>query len=180
MQFSHELLERASGRGDSRRQALHAEPGFIERVLAFWKQSFALRAASALAIVVVVAVLVYIPSRRDPGPGTLASINLTISVSDRASGSETKSVKLEPGMRGLSVELTLPDQVVQAQSYRVELVDTQGRSQNLQITQGTDKSLFVEIPANEIPRGSYIIRLYAVNPDGTESRVRGSYYFSVG
>ena len=180
VQFSQELLERASGRGDNRRQAIHAEPGFIERFLAFWKQSFALRTASALAIVVVVAVLVYIPSRRDPGPGTLASINLTISVSDRASGSETKSVKLEPGMRGLSVRLVLPDQVVQAQSYRVELVDTQGRSQNLQITQGTDKSLFVEIPANEIPRGSYIIRLYAVNPDGTESRVRGSYYFSVG
>ena len=101
VQFSQELLERAAtGRNGHRRDVIHAEPGFIERFLAFWKgQSFALRTASALAIVVVVAVLVYIPTRRDPSPGTLASINLTINASDRASGSQTESVKLEPGMR---------------------------------------------------------------------------------
>ena len=181
VQFSQELLERAAtGRSDSRREAIPVEPGLIERFLAFWKKrSFALRTASALAIVVVVAVLVYIPSRRDPGPGTLASINLTISASDRGSGSETKSVKLEPGTRGLRVELTLPDQVPQAQSYRIKLLDEQERPRDLPIKERTDKALFVEIPANEIPRGSYIIQLHAVNPDGTERRVRGSYYFSV-
>lgn len=182
VQFSQELLERAaSERNGSRREAIPVEPGVIERFVAFWKkQSFALRTASALAIVVVVAVLVYIPLRRDPGPGTLASINLTITASDRAGGSEIKLVKLEPGTRALRVELTLPAQVAQAQNYRVELFDEQERSRNLQITERTDKSIIVEIPANEIPRGSYIIHLHAINPDGSERRILGTYSFYVG
>ncbi len=179
--FARELLQRAASERGDRRAVVEAEPGFIERVLAFWRnQSFALRTAATIATIVIVAGIVYQITRRDPGgPGTLASISLTISTSDRASGSEVKSVKLEPGNTGVRIDLVLPDQVVQAQNYRVELIDDQQRSRNLPIRERTDESLIVEIPANEMTRGTYLIQLHVINPGGSEQRVRGHYSFSV-
>ena len=114
-----------------------------------------------------------------PTSGTDALVTLNITSSDRASGSEIQSVKLEPGTRRLRIELTLPDQAPQAQNYRVELLDDQEQPRNLPIEERTAQSIIVTIPANEITRGSYIIRLYAVNPDGTEQRVRGNYLFNL-
>jgi hypothetical protein len=35
------------------------------------------------------------------------------------------------------------------------------------------------VPANEISPGSYYVRLYTRNPDGTEQRIRGTYFFTV-
>lgn len=176
VRFSRELLERAASEraaGERRHAAVAPAPGFFESVQAFWRnQSFVFRTATALATIVIVVGLGYLASRRATSPGTLASLTLSISTSDRASGAEVKSVKLEPGTRGLRIELALPDQVPQSQNYRVELVDDQQRAQNLTISERTDKSLFVEIP--EITRGQYIIQLY-----GDERRIRGSYYFNI-
>ena len=176
VRFARELLERAATERGGNRAKVSTKSGFIERVLGFWKnQSFAFRTAAAVAVIVVVMGLGYLAPRRDPGPGTLASISLTISTGDRASGTETKSVKLEPGTRAVRVELSLPEQVQQAKNYRVELIDEQERSRNLTIAERTDKSLFVEIPANELTRGNYIIQLY----DDSGRRIRGGYHFNV-
>lgn len=175
--FARELIERAATERSGGRDAVISEPGFIERLLAFWRnQTFAFRTAAALATIVVVVGLGYLASSRDTGPGTLASIRLTINTSDRATGAEVKPVKLESGTRAVRVELTLPDP--QAQNYRVELKD-ENRSRNLTVKERTNKSLIVEIPANDLARGSYVIHLHAMNPDGAEQRVRGHYSFSV-
>jgi hypothetical protein len=172
--FARELLQRAVASRGSRRDAVGAEAGFIARLLAFWRsQSFALRTAATIATIVIVAGIAYQISRREPA-GTLAVISLTISTSDRGSGSEVKSVKLDPGNRGVRIELTLPEQAPQAQDYRIELIDDQKRSRNLPIKERTDKLLVVEIPADEINRGSYIIQLH-----GDERRIRGSYFFNI-
>ena len=173
--FSRELLERAATERGGRRAATAAEPSFAERIQAFWRnQSFALRTATAFAAIVVVVGLGYLASQRDTSSGTLASITLAMNTSDRASGAEVKTVKLEPGNRGVRIELTLPDQSQPAQNYRVELIDEQQRTRNLSVKERTDKSLIVEIPASEIPRGTYLIHLYA-----DEKRIRGSYSFNV-
>lgn len=170
--FARELLQRAATERGGRR--VSAKPGFVESLLAFWRtQSFALRTAASVAMIVVVVGSAFLLLRRDTGPGTLASISLTMITSDRASGTETKSVKLEPGTRAVRVELILPDQVQQTQTHRVELFDGE-RSRDLTIAERTEKSLFVEIPANELTRGNYIIHLY-----GDQRRIRGNYSFNV-
>lgn len=175
--FARELIERAATERGGGRDAVTSKPGFIERVLAFWRnQTFSFRTAAAMATIVVVVGLGYLASFRDTGPGTLASISLTISSPDRATGTEVKPVKLERDTRAVRIELTLPDP--QAQNYRVELKDEK-RSRNLTVKERTGKSLIVEIPANDLARGSYVIHLHAMNPDGTEQRVRGHYSFSI-
>jgi hypothetical protein len=175
--FARELLERAATERGGRRAPVSSKPsGFIERLLAFWRnQSFALRTAAAVAMIVIVVGAAFLVARRGTGPGTLTSISLTIVTADRASGTETKSVKLEPETRAVRVELNLPDQVQKAQNYRVELRDEQDRLRNLTVAERTDKSLFVEIPANELTRGNYIIQLY----DDSGRRIRGGYHFNI-
>ena len=156
-------------------------PGFMESVRAFWTSpSLSLRVATAMAAIVIVVGLAFLARPlffRTSGPDALITLN--IHTSDRASGSERESIKLEPGTGRLRIELKLPDQTPQAQNYRVELLDGQQRSRNLPIEERTAQSLIVAIPANEITPGSYIIHLWAVNPDGSEQRIRGSYVFNV-
>lgn len=178
LRFASELLERAAvERGVARVQV---QPGLLDRLRAFWgSQTPITRFATTFAAIVIVAgvLLLTIPGSRTPG--TYALVNLTINHSDRAGGSEIKSVRLEPGSAGIRIELSLPDQVPQAKSYRVELLDEKQAARNLRIEQQTERSLVVTIPANEITPGTYYIRVYGVNPDGTEQRIRGSYFFAV-
>jgi hypothetical protein len=37
----------------------------------------------------------------------------------------------------------------------------------------------VEIPAEELARGRYVLKLFAIKPDGSEQRISGSYFFNV-
>ena len=180
--FARELLQRAATEQAGADVSVETKtPGFFERVGAFFRgQSIAFRTATAIAMVVIVAGLAFqFRPILFPPAGPDAVITLNISTSDRASGSERKSVKLERGTPTLRIELILPDQVPQEQSYRVELLDEQERSRNLQLRERTAKSLKATIPADEINPGSYNIHLHAVNPDGTERRVRGGYSFNV-
>ncbi len=179
LRFSSELLERAA---IERAPAnfVQAEPGMLERVRAFWgNMALLTRFATTFAAIVIVAgvLLLTVPGTRTSG--TYAVVNLTISNSERASGSEIKQVRLEPGSPGIQIELALPDQVPPSKNYRVELLDEKQATRNLRIEQQAEAKLVVVVPANEISPGSYIIRLYAVNPDGSEQRIRGSYFFTV-
>jgi hypothetical protein len=181
--FARELMERAATERGVKRVAVPvaATPGFMESARAFLRsQSLALRVATAMAGIVIVVGVVFLigPLLFQPsGPDALVTLN--ISTSDRASGSERQSVKLESGTGRLRIELKLPEQIPQAQNYRVELLDGQQRSRNLPIAERSAQSLFVVIPANEITPGSYIIHLHAIGSDGAEDRVRGSYFFNV-
>lgn len=174
LRFASELLERAA---IERAPAsdVQAEPGMLERVRAFWgNMALLTRFATTFAAIVIVAgvLLLTIPGTRTSG--TYAVVNLTISNSERASGSEIKQVRLEPGSPGIQIELALPDQVPQSKNYRVELLDEKQATRNLRIEQQTETKLVVTIPANEITRGTYYIRVY-----GTEQRIRGTYFFAV-
>ena len=180
MRFASELLERASERGHHTLATVQVHPGILERLRAFWgNTSMLTRFATTFAAVVIVVgvVLLAIPGTRTSG--NYALVNLAISNSDRASGAQVQSVRLEPGSPGIKIELTLPDQIPQSENYRVELHDEKQASRNLKIEQRTNRSLVLIIPANEITRGSYYIHLHSVNPDGSEQRVRGSYFFTV-
>lgn len=179
--FARELMQRAATERDVRRVATTPRPGFVESVRAYWRTlSVGLRSAVATAMIVIVTGMAFLMRPVFfPPAGIDALVALNITTSDRASGSEIQSVKLEPGTRRLRIELRLPSQTPQAQNYRVELLDDQQQSRNLSIDERTAQSIIVAIPANEIAPGSYIIRLYVVNPDGTEQRIRGNYFLNV-
>ena len=40
-------------------------------------------------------------------------------------------------------------------------------------------TVFLEIPAAQLPRGPYVLKLFTTNVEGTEQRVSGSYFFTV-
>jgi hypothetical protein len=179
LRFASELLERAAIQR-APASVVQAEPGMLERVRAFWgNMALLTRFATTFAAIVIVAgvLLLTVPGTRTSG--TYAVVNLTISNSERASGSEIKQVRLEPGSPGIQIELALPDQIPQSKNYRVELLAEKQASRNLRIEQQTEAKLVVVVPANEIGPGSYFVRLYATNPNGTEQRIRGTYFFAV-
>jgi hypothetical protein len=179
LRFANELLDRATvERGPA--PVVQVEPGLFERLRAFWANLTPLtRFATTFAAIVIVAgvLLLTIPGTRTSG--TYAFVSLSISNSERASGPEIEQVRLEPGSPGIRIELALPDQIPESKNYRVELLDEKQAARNLRIEQQTEAKLVVVVLANEISRGSYFVRLYAQNPDGTEQRIRGSYFFTV-
>ena len=181
VQFARELMQRAATERGVNQIPAKAAPGLFESVRAFWRsQSVSLRTVTAMAMIVIVVGLAFLMrSFLVPATQPDALLALNISSSDRASGSERQSVKLEPGTGRLRIELKLPDQTPPAQNYRVELLDGQQRLRNLAIEGRTTQSLIVTIPAKETTPGGYIIHLYSVNPDGTEQRIRGNYVFNV-
>ena len=185
VRFTSELLQRAElerGAAVIKKpvQPVPSKPGFFERAMLFWRsQPSMLRLASAVATIVIFAgvALLLIPRNGTSGPYSM--ITLTMANSDRATGPEIKPVKLGPDVAGIRIELTLPEQTSETQTYRIELLDEQGAARDLPLAERTTRSLIVALPANEISRGSYSIRLYRVNPEGGERRIPGSYFFSV-
>jgi hypothetical protein len=180
VQFARDLLQHAANEQAGAPDPIEPPtPGVFERISEFFRgQSIALRTATTIATLVVVVGLAFLfRPILFPTTGTDTLITLNLSASDRSSGTEPKSVKLDGGI--LKIELILPDQVPQEQSYRVELIDEQQRSRNLRLQDRTPKSLKVTIPADEITPGGYIIHLHGIKPDGTERRVPGRYFFNV-
>ena len=181
VRFARELIDHAATERGVHSDPPTPAPGFLASLRAFWgSHSVSFRTAVAMAVLVIIVGLAFVTrSVLFPASGTDTLLALNITTSDRASGSEVTSVKLVPGTERLQIELKLPDQSSEAQNYRVELLDEQQRPRNLSIEERGAQSLMVAIPANEIAPGRYIIRLYAVNSDGTEQRVRGNYLFNV-
>jgi hypothetical protein len=93
-------------------------------------------------------------------------------------GSEIPSVKPQPGDAGIRIDIVLPDGTPQANSYRVNLQGEQV-SRDVPVAEQNDRTVVVVVPTDEIPRGSYVIQLFAVQANGTEQRVPGSYFFNV-
>ena len=183
VKFACELLHRASiergGEAAEITPVREQDPGLLERALSLWdKQPSSLRLATIFATVVILAGVVLLLRSGNPPSQNYVAINLKISSSDRSVGSETP-VKLQPGSPGIMIELTLPDEIPQAKSYRIELLNDQGSPRDLPIAEQNARSVVVVVPAADVPRGSYIIHLYAVSADGAEQRIRGSYFFDV-
>jgi hypothetical protein len=180
--FASELLRQAAvERGSSVVNVpVPPEPGWWERASLFWnRQALSLRFATIFAtLIIMVGVAMLVLPTRNTTPPSYASIALNISNSDRSAGSEIPSVKPQPSDAGIGIELILPEGIPPANTYRVNLSGDHV-SQDLPVTQQTARSVVVMVPTTELPRGSYIIQLFGVKADGTEQRVRGSYFFNI-
>jgi methionine-rich copper-binding protein CopC len=69
--------------------------------------------------------------------------------------------------------------MTQSRNYRIELVSENGVSRSLAVAKQDPQLVTVVVPASELVRGRYALRLSTVNADGTEQRIKGSYFFVV-
>lgn len=179
LEFATELLGRADAeRGERAERVTVVEraPSLIEQLLAFWRQrSFAHVVLSAAAVIIVAGLIFYLFSFRDSSE--YVAINLPLSNSDRAESTAPARVQLPAS--GLKINLTIPEYAKDAKTYRVKLVDVNRVERDLTIDEQKDQTITIKIPATLLTRGSYALHLFKVNDDGTEERVRGSYFFNV-
>jgi hypothetical protein len=157
-----------------------ARPVWIKSFIAFWGgQGWAARAGLAVGLVAVVVVAVWLVRSRATSPTAFVTLTLTINVdNNRAEGTQAGRVRLTPNSDWLRIYLKLPGQPAAA-NYRVEMVSEDGETSPLTVAGRDAESISVEIPASQLRRGEYALRLFAVRPDGTEQRVSGVYLFIV-
>ena len=137
------------------------------------------RAAAAFAVVILIAGTLWLFRHRSSSPETFATINLTISQSTRGEGAPATEVNVSPGEDALKIVLRLPDQSPTAARYRVELESNEGQNKSLQAVAQDGQSVTVVIPAGELKRGQYSLKVFTVRADGGEQRINGNYFFTV-
>ena len=157
-----------------------AAPTWTERFRALWNsQSWALRAAVSLGAIAILAGTLWLFLFRAPSPGSFATITLAHSVNNRAEGVQAGKVTLPLKADALRISLTLPERLPAAVRYRVELENENGETRPLEIAGQEAQSVSVVIPAAQLTRGQYALKLFVVKADGTEQRIPGSYFFTV-
>lgn len=154
---------------------------WADRFAAFWgRQSWALRAGLAVGMAAVIAVALWLYRPRMNPPQGVATLTLTITTENRRDeGVRPERVKLPPEAGTLRISLKLPEGSTPAARHRVELVNDEGEARPLGIAGQNAVSLMVEVPAAQLTRGQYALRLFVISSDGTERRVNGSYFFIV-
>lgn len=177
LQFASELLRRAEVERGQKAVARIPEraPGFFEQVLAFWRRQLVPIAATAALIIVAVGVMFFL--MRSDDLRSYQALNLPISAAERSAGVAPARVKLPES--GLKISLDIPEQWRGAKEYRARLVDENRVEQDLKVEDPSQQTVTVIVPARLLARGSYAIKLFRMKDDGTEERVRGSYYFDV-
>ncbi|MEN3329602.1 MAG: hypothetical protein V7638_4409 [Acidobacteriota bacterium] len=139
-------------------------------------QPWAVAALASAAVVLVVAGIVLRTTSQSTSDKFLA-LTLTNSSGTRTLESEPAAkVSLPLNVDELRITLVLPEGSPVASSYRVEAVDG---INTLSVAGSNSNSVSVIVPAAQLRRGQYALRLYAIKADGTEERVSGNYFFTV-
>jgi len=136
-----------------------------------------IRVAAFAVVILIAGTVVFI--RRSSSPETFATLNLTISQSTRDQGVQAPKVILPLGKDALKIVLRLPEQSPTATRYRVELQNDDGQNKSLEAIAEDGQSITVVIPAGELKRGLYSLKVFTVRADGGEQRINGNYLFTV-
>ncbi len=152
-------------------------PGFLERLASFFKtQPWVVATATSLAGIAIIAFLIF------PRPQSSVSLTLVNSAIVRGDGDDSTppiSVAIPSNAGEVRVYLPLPRVSTPAvQRYRAEL-DDRTEKKPVKVAEHNDKSVLVVIPATALPHGIYEVTLTAIQADGTEQAVPGSYRFNV-
>jgi hypothetical protein len=151
-----------------------------ERVRIAWtSQTQLLRIAAIAATVVIIAGVFWLVRNNRQLPQTYATFTLTLSKNNRADSEPATEVKLPLNADAARLYLKLPEPVDQSARYRVELLKDTGEATAINSVALLDNSAVVEIPAAQLARGQYALKVYVVKPDGTDQRINGSYFLSV-
>ena len=159
--------------------AVPAEATWSQRLRAFWSsQTSVLQFATAIGLVVVMAGTLWL-AVRPSSPQTFAALSLTVSNINRAEGAQAGKVRLPLNADALKISLMLQRQTVLAARYRVELDNRSGNVRSVEVAGSDAESVVVIIPAAQLERGGYALKLFLIDADNTERRINGSYFFDV-
>ena len=136
-------------------------------------------AATAVAVLALIVGTVWFLRSRTVPPKTFATLTLIINQSTRAEGASAALVKLPLGVDALKIFLRLPGSVPPASRYRVVLEADDGETRPLVIADQVGDSLAVVIPATQLKRGQYVLKLFGRGANGVEQRIPGNYLFTV-
>lgn len=146
-------------------------------------RSSVLGAALVFGLVLIVAGAFWLYRSRNSSPPTFATLNLTITLdNNRAQGIDAAKVHLTSGIDDLKLVLRLPEGAAVAVRYRVTLdnLDNGLAEPETFEPDGQDaESIRVKIPAAQLARGRYALKVFAIQSDGREQRIPGAYYFEV-
>ena len=160
------------------------QPSWIGRALSFLKllvsspQSAVLRFATIVVTLGLAATVLWFLFRTTP-PRTFAHMNLAISYDNRSAASSSQKVTLPLTEDALRLWLSLPEPVTQGTTYRVQWENKKGPIEDLAVENQAANSISVIIPARKLLPGLYALKLFRKNPNGTEERVPGNYFFIV-
>ena len=153
---------------------------WMTRFRAFWQQqSWALRTAAALVVLTIIIGASWLLFFRPATPQTFATLTLMISPNNRADGAQAGKVKLPLDAEALKIFLTLPQSSPLPAHYRVEFENANGESRSIAVAGEEAQSVIVVLPAAQLKRGQYALKLFAIQSDGTVQRINGSYFFNV-
>lgn len=151
---------------------------WLERLRAFWSNhTWALPAAFAMTLMIAMVGTWWLIRPRTPQ--TFATLTLTAERNTRAEGVQPGKVTFPINADALKIILKLTDTATAAVRYRVELKNQSGERRPLLVTGQDAQSVLVVIPAEELPRGLYVLHLFVIKADGTEQSGSDDYYFSV-
>lgn len=151
-----------------------------DRLRAFSRsQPWALRTAMALALIVIIAGTWWLSRPRTTSPQTFATITLHVSSNTRAEGAHATKVPLPLNADALKISLTRPARSTPAASYGVELMNSRGETKSLEVAGQDAQSISIIIPAAQLTRGRFALKLFTLGADGTEQRINGDYFFTV-
>ena len=151
---------------------------WFEQLVSFFKQKPWAWATVTPVVLAAIAVSLIFPHIYGPKQTTLA-ITLESSAFNRApSDPKYRRIQLTPDVGEVKIELMLPDSVTPGANYRVELDNRSAKTKPLNVSANSTRSVFVVIPAAELPQGLYALKLFAINSNGAEQRV-GDYFFEI-
>ena len=128
----------------------------------------------AMAIVVF-GVIAYLIFPRQPSH--VATITLNPTNVTRGNGTPDDRINLG-NANTLRVFLTLPPQSTSTAQYRAELEDQNGNTRSLNVAIQDPQTVRVEIPANQLPKGQYRLKLLASQTANVQQRI-ATYSFTV-
>ena len=177
--FLHHIDERCASSGATA-TVVQAFPEQGARFPAFrGNQAWPYRAAAVLAAVAIIAGGLWLYLSRQQQPKSFTTLNLAISVSTRGDSPTVAKVKLPPADGALKINLKLPEGTLGARTSRVILEKESGETDALEIVEREAQSVTVVIPARQLERAQYVLKLFERKEDGTEQRVGGGYFFTV-
>lgn len=145
-------------RNNKRLRELQPTPSWIPQI-----------AVSLAALVIIGGIIWMLP------PRTMGERTLVASSSERASGSEAETIKLPFQFDDLKLHLTLPQPSIPAKDYRVDMLSVDGKTKTLKTVSHNQQFVDVVVPASELSRGQFALKVYAINPDSAAPRITASY-----
>lgn len=153
---------------------------WLERTPLAWIGQTQLFRMAAIAAFVVLIAGVFWFTRMDRHPPTnYATFTLSLSNNNRGDGGAVTEINLPLKANAVRLYLKLPEALDQATRFRAELLKDTGETIRVEKVERVEQAAVIELPAAQLSRGQYALKLFMVKSDGTEERINGSYFLSV-